>query len=69
MNGVNEYLRLSSWNDRLLKLPREELLKELESCSRETLIEWLRWNDPNGIYTDELSMKEFGNVMGREEGE
>jgi len=46
MNGFNEHLRLSSWNYRILELPHEELLKEIEICNRETIIEWLLWNDP-----------------------
>ncbi len=68
MIGFNENLRLSFWNYRIMELRDEELLKEIETCTRETIIEWLQWNYPNGIYTDELSRKEFGNVMSREEG-
>ncbi|MEJ7693635.1 hypothetical protein [Daejeonella sp.] len=68
MNGFNEHLRLSSWNYRILELPQEKLLNEIETFTRETIIEWLLWNDPNGIYTDEMSLKEFGNVMSRDEG-
>jgi hypothetical protein len=26
------------------------------------------WNDPNGIYSDEDSLKEFGSIMTMEEG-
>jgi hypothetical protein len=36
--------------------------------TREDLIEWLCWNDANGIYRDEQSLKELGNVMTCEEG-
>ncbi len=68
MIGFNENLRLSFWNYRIMELRDEELLKEIETCTLENIIEWLQWNDPNGIYTDELSRKEFGNVMSREEG-
>ena len=35
---------------------------------RNDIIEWLAWNDPNGIYHDEQSMKELGNIMTRDEG-
>jgi hypothetical protein len=26
------------------------------------------WNDRNGVYSDESSLREFGNIMTREEG-
>jgi hypothetical protein len=26
------------------------------------------WNDPNGVYSDEQSLNEFGAIMSREEG-
>lgn len=45
-----------------------ELLILLNALSREDIIEWLMWNDPNGIYSDEQSQKELGNIMSREEG-
>ena len=36
----------------------------LTACSdRETLIEWLELNDPNGTYADDESLSEFGAVM------
>lgn len=30
--------------------------------SRESLIRWLVWNDPNGCYTDEDAMLEWGRA-------
>jgi hypothetical protein len=30
---------------------------------REDIQQWLKWNDPNGIYIDEQSFKELGNIM------
>ncbi len=68
MTDFNEHLRLSSWNYRIMDLKGEELLHELETYTRETIIRWLKWNDLNGIYSDELSLKEFGCTMSREEG-
>ena len=52
----------------IIQLPEEKLLLLINSMSREDLIEWLSWNDPNGIYSDSQSMKEFGRVMSRDEG-
>jgi hypothetical protein len=31
--------------------------------SRESLIEWLCWNDRNGCYRDEQSIAEMGEIM------
>ena len=45
-----------------------ELLILINRLTREDIIEWLMWNDPNGIYSDEQSLKELGNIMEREEG-
>lgn len=42
-------------------------LQKINSYSRETLIDWLSWNDPNGIYSDDASIREFGSVMSKEE--
>ena len=40
---------------------------DLESWTREELIDWLCWNDHNGVYRDEDSIQEFGNIMSKEE--
>lgn len=32
--------------------------EDINSMTREQAIEWLCWNDPNGIYTDEQSKAE-----------
>jgi len=31
--------------------------------TREQLIAWLKWNDHNGVYDDEQSLREFGEVI------
>ena len=51
-----------------MELQGEALFRELKTYTRETIISWLQWNDPNGIYTDDLSLQEFGNMISREEG-
>lgn len=45
-----------------------ELRNELRNWNREDLINWLCWNDPNGIYRDDESIAELGNIMTYEEG-
>jgi hypothetical protein len=50
------------------QLSDEKLILLLNGMSRNDLIDWLSWNDHNGIYHDEQSLKELGNVMTRTEG-
>jgi hypothetical protein len=40
---------------------------ELEKWTREELIQWLKNNDPNGVYLDEESLDEIGCVLEKEE--
>lgn len=40
----------------------------LDHSSRDEVIDWLQWNDPNGVYTDVASMCEFGKIISKEEG-
>lgn len=50
------------------ELGDDKIMLLINIMTREDLIEWLCWNDPNGIYQDEQSQKELGNVMTRAEG-
>jgi hypothetical protein len=52
----------------LTDISDEKLLLLVNGMSREDIIEWLSWNDRNGIYDDEQSMKELGHIMSRSEG-
>ena len=62
-------------NEEKLKHPYYKLMEsrgvtletELNSWSRLDLIEWLCWNDRNGIYRDVESFKEFGNLVSKAE--
>ena len=51
----------------IMDLKGDVLFNELNSWSRLDLIEWLCWNDRNGVYKDEDSLAEFGNVLSKEE--
>jgi hypothetical protein len=51
----------------IMNLKEDDLINELKSWSRLDLIEWLSWNDSNGIYKDEESLDEMGNVLIKEE--
>ena len=52
---------------KLMELKGEALETELNSWSRLQLIEWLCWNDRNGVYRDDQSLQEFDNILGKEE--
>jgi hypothetical protein len=53
---------------KLTEISEEAFLLLVNAMSREDIIEWLSWNDPNGIYRDDRSLKELGNIMSRSEG-
>ena len=52
---------------KLMELRGTALNAELNTWSREDLIEWLCWNDKNGVYRDKDSLQEFGNTVSKEE--
>lgn len=52
----------------MIGLSEDKLILLINVMTREDLIEWLSWNDPNGIYYDEQSLKELGNILLREDG-
>lgn len=64
---VNESRKLRHPYYKIMELKGDILKAELLIWSREDLIEWLCWNDKNGVYKDEQSLKEFGNILSKEE--
>jgi N-acetylmuramoyl-L-alanine amidase CwlA len=62
---INEKINLTKRhpNYRLMFLSSQQLVDELSNWKRDDIIEWLKWNDPNGIYRDEESLAEMGNIM------
>jgi hypothetical protein len=68
---MNNFERKPNYNHiyyKVMDLPEKQLMGVIQNWSREQLIDWLSWNDRNGVYTDKESLKEFGNVMSKEEG-
>lgn len=61
-------LILKNGNYRYIFMNEEQLRTELKNWCRQDLINWLKWNDSNGIYDDNQSMAEIGCVMSYEEG-
>lgn len=51
---------------KIMNLKKDDLLKELNSWTRLELIDWLAWNDPYGIYRDQISLTKLGNVLSKE---
>lgn len=52
----------------VMDLAEENLDMFLKHTPREEIIDWLQWNDPNGVYRDADSIREFGNIMSKDEG-
>ena len=51
----------------IMNLKGDILLNELNTWSRLDLIEWLSWNDGNGVYKDDESKSEIGAILRKEE--
>lgn len=51
-----------------VEISEEELITLVNRLERQDIIEWLMWNDRNGVYSDESSIREFGQVISKEEG-
>ena len=66
-NYISEEEKLKHPYYKLMELRGEVLEVELNSWTRLDLIEWLSWNDRNGVYKDEESLQEFGNTVNKEE--
>lgn len=63
---LNEEEKLKHPYYKIMELKGADLENELNSWSRLDLIEWLCWNDRNGVYRDEDSLREFGNTVSKE---
>ena len=64
---ISEEEKLKHPYYKLMELWGDALETELNSWSRIDLIEWLSWNDRNGVYRDDESLQEFGNKVSKEE--
>lgn len=64
---INDEKKLRHPYYRLMELRGDVLKTELNTWSRLDLIDWLCWNDPNGVYKDEQSLLEFDNIVSKEE--
>jgi hypothetical protein len=50
-----------------MDLKGDVLINELNLWSSLYLIEWLSWNDKNGVYKDNDSVREFNQIISKEE--
>jgi hypothetical protein len=69
MSQLEERHKLAHPFYRIMELPEKELKAKITFMSRDEIINWLKWNDPNGVYSDSDSLREFGNSMSGKEGE
>ncbi len=51
----------------IMELSTPKLKSKLSTWTRLELIDWLCWNDRNGVYKDEDSLLEMGNILGKTE--
>lgn len=65
-NLLCEEQKLSHPYYRIMELKGNALVVKLQSWTRLELIDWLCWNDRNGVYTDEDSLREFGEILSKE---
>ncbi|PWI28945.1 hypothetical protein DI383_13995 [Flavobacteriaceae bacterium LYZ1037] len=65
--SISEEEKLRRPYYKVMELGEEKLQAELNSWTREDLIGWLVWNDSNGVYRDEDSLREFDNILGKTE--
>lgn len=65
--SISETEKLRHPYYQIMELKSKELQLELNTWTRLELIEWLCWNDRNGVYRDEESLLEMGSVLGKEE--
>lgn len=66
-SNIEDARKLQDPYYKLMELRGDELELKLNSWSRRELINWLSWNDPNGVYEDEDSLREFDNILGKSE--
>lgn len=66
-SSISEEEKLRHPYYKIMDLSKEKLQVELNSWSRLDLIDWLTWNDRNGIYKDEDSLFEMSNILGKAE--
>ena len=65
--SISETEKLRHPYYQIMELKNKQLQIELNIWSRLELIDWLCWNDKNGIYRDEDSLSEMGDILGKEE--
>ncbi|OJV18288.1 hypothetical protein [Dyadobacter sp. 50-39] len=65
---TTQYFSLGLDYYEIMDLSPADLYQFLTLSCRDEIINWLQWNDPNGVYTDSLSVAEFGIALSKEEG-
>ena len=66
-SDLDEIRKLRHPYFQIMELDTKKLKTELATWTREDLIDWLVWNDSNGVYRDKDSLPEFGNILDKPE--
>jgi hypothetical protein len=66
-SSISEEEKLRHPYYQIMELSRDELQIKLNSWTRLDLIDWLSWNDRNGVYRDEDSLLEMGSILDKTE--
>ena len=69
MTSIEQSRKLRHPYFKMMDLSEKELIPAITAMSREEIINWLQWNDSNGVYSDKQSIDEFGNIMSKKEAE
>ena len=64
---LNEAKKLNNPYYKIMDLNETELTIELNKWTRMELLDWLKWNDANGVYYDVECMREFGEIISKNE--
>ncbi|WP_051605424.1 hypothetical protein [Sediminibacter sp. Hel_I_10] len=66
-SSISEREKLRHPYYQIMELSPAKLEAELNTWTRLELIDWLSWNDRNGIYRDEESLSEIGVILDKPE--
>jgi neutral trehalase len=64
---MNSFTKLNLTYKTIIDASNEVLNEFFKIATRQEIINWLSWNDANGIYQDKQSKKEFGKILSKNE--
>lgn len=64
---MNTFINNNLSFESIVDAPDSVLNSFFEMVTRNEVISWLSWNDKNGVYKDTQSLKEFGNILSKQD--